>query len=87
MGRVSDFVLMAFCGTVWYLLGIISAIATPRMQVREQTQSRQSQNYLERNDCLFNARSPYIQCAVNPMEKCDECIYFGEYVEYEEWKY
>ncbi|BAY14523.1 hypothetical protein NIES21_02800 [Anabaenopsis circularis NIES-21] len=84
MGRVSDFVLMAFCTTVWYLLGIVSAIATPQMQVREPNQSRKTKNFLPKNDCLFNARSPYIQCAVNPTEVCDQCIYF---VEYEEWEY
>ncbi|MCC5638541.1 DUF6464 family protein [Nostoc sp. CHAB 5844] len=84
MRRISDFVLIVFCSTVWGLLGIISAIATPPMQVREQSQSRKRQHFLVENNCLFNARSPYLQCAVNPSEVCDQCIYF---VEYEEWKY
>ncbi|MBU7584235.1 MAG: hypothetical protein KAF91_15190 [Nostoc sp. TH1S01] len=82
MRRISDLVLLAFCGAVWYLLGIISAIATPPMQVREKSQSHKPQKFLEKNDCLYNARSPYIQCTVNPAELCDQCIYF---VEYEEW--
>lgn len=84
MRGVSDFVLMAFCAVTWGLLGMLSAIASPRMQVREQSQNRKRQNFFAEDDCLFNARSPYIQCAVNPTEVCEKCIYF---VEYEEWKY
>jgi hypothetical protein len=26
--------------------------------------------------CQFNARSPYIRCAVNPQGPCDECPYY-----------
>ncbi|OCQ97099.1 hypothetical protein BCD64_16075 [Nostoc sp. MBR 210] len=79
MRRIADFALMVVCGGVWYLLGMISAIATPPMQVREENHSRKPQNLLDQRDCLYNARSPYIQCAVNPSELCDECIYFVEY--------
>ncbi|MBE9006141.1 hypothetical protein IQ259_14035 [Fortiea sp. LEGE XX443] len=78
MRRVFDFILMVFCGTIWILLGMLSAIASPQMQVREQNQSRKHKNFLGKDDCLFNARSPYIQCAVNPSEVCDKCIYFVE---------
>lgn len=84
MRCISNFILMAFCGAVWGLLGMLSAIASPQMQVREQTQSRKHQNMFAENNCLFNARSPYLQCAVNPSEVCAQCIYF---VEYEEWQY
>lgn len=84
MRRISDFLLMAFCSAVWGLLGMLSAMSSPQMQVREQNQSRKRQNKFAEDDCLFNARSPYIQCAVNPTEVCDIYVYF---VEYEEWKY
>lgn len=84
MQHVCDFVIMTFCGIVWGLLGILSAIASPRMQVREQNQSRQRQNFISKNDYLFDVRSPYIQYGVNPSEVCDQFIYF---VEYEVWKY
>lgn len=77
-----DFILIVFCGSIWALLGIISAIASPAMQIREQNQHHKRQNFLNKKDCLFNVRSPYIQCAVNPTEVCDRCADFVEYQEY-----
>lgn len=28
--------------------------------------------------CQYNARSPYIRCAINPSGPCDECSHFEE---------
>ena len=30
-------------------------------------------NYLGEPSCRFNAHSPYIRCAVNPMGPCEDC--------------
>jgi Family of unknown function (DUF6464) len=82
MRRVFEFILLAFCGTIWILFGMLSAIASPRLKFRKEHQSRQHQSFFEEVDCLFNARSPYLQCAVNPAEDCNKCIYL---VGYREW--
>lgn len=82
MQRVFDFVLLAFCSTIWFLLGMLSAIATPRTTFIEEHQSHKNQNFLDKVECLFNAPSPYLQCAVNPIEDCDKCIYI---VGYRDW--
>ncbi len=29
--------------------------------------------------CAYNARSPYIRCAVNPSGSCKECRFFAEH--------
>lgn len=31
-------------------------------------------NYLGEPSCRFNAHSPYIRCAVNPMGPCQDCL-------------
>jgi len=82
MRRIWEFVLLAFCGTIWFLLGMLSAIATPQIKFREEPQNHKHQNFLDEFDCILNARSPYIQCAVNPSEDCDKYIYL---IGYRDW--
>ncbi|MBD2436934.1 DUF6464 family protein [Nostoc sp. FACHB-110] len=82
MHRALDFMLLAFCSSIWFLLGMLSAIASPRVISREESPSQKHQNLLEEFDCLFNARSVYLQCAVNPQEDCTRCIYLAEYREW-----
>lgn len=33
-------------------------------------------HYLGDQNCLYNARSPYLRCAVNPDGPCEDCSYF-----------
>ncbi|WP_052055666.1 DUF6464 family protein [Myxosarcina sp. GI1] len=35
-----------------------------------------SKRYIGDLSCLYNARSPYIRCAVNPQGPCKECFYY-----------
>jgi hypothetical protein len=38
-------------------------------------------NYLGNPSCINNARSPYLQCAVNPTGDCGDCKDFRDIVE------